>query len=1353
MATKQELQLEILNPEYSRFVKDQVLTEVQLNEIIDFFEDQHRLTRTCLIGTGIVCGLHMNRKGNVIILDHGAAITTDGDIIKVGTTRFEYFTQYTPPENSHYDPFYYESGGKEKMVSLYELITEEDKEKLTISDIKPLSELDGTIKDWVALIYLEYFLKDPEKCTPTNCDNLGMRQVARPKVMILSKDDMDKVIHKDEDEQIGDDIYLKYKDAYDRYFTFPPLKAKRVILNRYNTIKSNTLAGAYFNATKDGAAVLAEAVTDLYEAFRFLIDKDNSLDIKLLTDKLISSLTKPSVLLHAQYTYDFYKDIIQAYNELRELLYNLAFECCPNIYAFPKHIMLGAPNILHGQQQAEYRHQFYPSPAVTQNKKKAARAISMLERLRLLIESFDPQPAGGIRITPSRDYDRMLDERAIPFYYNKIRPLSKVWSYPRARKGLEKQNLSYHADQYEQPVPEEVLQPLDYDIDGHDFFRIEGHIGKDFKTVLKQLDSLKVSKGVPMDVVAVRLGDVRLSDIDLGDFECHFEDLNTMLRAFQVEMNCLLADGTAFFSGFTPRKELPHINLQRYVAGEGQPKWIIHSDLLKSTLKANLFEGGIFTREATLSRGRREILTGAGIGSVAGAGRGTAAGATGETPAVDTGRFSAVEKDDILSGLKKTDSVFAICDPFVRPVFTGDRIVKTRIDLNPETFGKYYLKALEGDVSSVDDFMEKARLAASEDPDLNKLDEDEKYVAFEYPMQIIGHLNYIQRYVPAYLGDISEKMITDYRGFSQAFCKRLKVMHTRLERYFRTGNYIAKGYENRYINMLDNLEKICCGNEKLEVILKEIEKRKAEILKNLSFSRFSQQHPGLEHKAGVHRGGTFVIVYAGSGRTRDPRTALKEILEARRTAGSDRLTDSLAEGLEYRDAETFAYFVASNEDVLDKEAELSKFLAFQKVPEGTVFSERMIREVNDQIDGIRKVICRDLNQPEQDIVIADFCLPYLCCSECPPVAFIIQKDQKQLALPVDSICSGREPIPFSAYTPKGAIITSPEAPESVIPGDNPMFDPRKVPENQIGKTITFLLDGETTDCAIVVKSAVSILTESKVSDSGRDEFTVEYMNKTDESVSGQNIYIWKFNDGTADEIVTGTASFNRKYSKRKLASQNIASIAVTIAIQNDPCESVGTLTVPVPTAGEQPDACLSEVVAMVEKMSKELANPKMVRRIREMDHPQLLEIYSGTVKIFDAAHEMIFSNDPRIKARLMLRIHESLKQIYEVQLIRTNPDVARILEILIRKLLMLMLMLVFCDAEIDPKVREILGMQTSMFQEMNRILLKKFPELDLANELELQVQDFARNYKSQDPNVMGMIKLLITGLKNFPETR
>jgi len=1324
MATKQELQLEILNLEYSRFVKDQVLTEVQLNEIIDFFEDQHRITRTCLIGTGIVCGLHLRHNPKSISLSQGVAITTDGDLLRMSATSFKYFAEYIQPDNGHYDPFYYKQGTEEKAVRLFQLITDEEKEKNTSLEIFNLEDLDSKINNWVAVLYLEYYLKEAEKCTPTNCDNLGRRQVAKPKVLLLSKEDMDKVIRLDTGEVIGDDIYLKYHEAYDKYFTFPVIRPKRVIMNKFNTLQGNALAGAYFTAAKDGSTALADTILGLYEAFKFLVDRDHSVNIKNLLQKLNTNLNSASNALYAQYTYDFYKDIVIAYNELRDILYNVAFECIPNLYAFPKHIMLGEPNIDYGPQPPAYRHQFYPSPAVSRHKTEVNVAIGMLDRMKLMIENFNPKEVDAIRITPSKDYDQPLEDRAIPFYYQNPDLLSQKWNYRKTLKANEKLNLSYNANLYAPPVTDETMNPLDYSIDEYNFFRIEGHIGKDYKIALKQLDDLKSQKGVPIDIVAVRLGDVKLSDINLDDFACQFEDLTTMLRAFQVEMNCILGDGSSFFSGFTAKPATPHINLQRYIAAEGQPQWNINETFIKDASKA----------------------ASAGLKNVAAENIGKAAAGNVKETISDSSRATIFELNPEID----------FCDRFINPVYEINRTVKIKIDDNPDSFGKYYLKAMETENLSVDEFVEKARSFASDDLELNSLNEDQRYVVFEYPTQIIGHLNFMQRFVPGSIGDITQKYVSDYRNFSQSFCRRLVIMRTRLEKFFRTGDYISQGYESAYMNMIDRLEKLCCGNEKLEVVMREIERRKAEILRNLSFARYADQHPGLEHKAGSHRGGTFVIVYASAPKSDQVQPAFSNLTFGRSASGRIAGMSRESMGTHYNDIDSFALYVVSNDEKINREDELGVFFANNNIERGSAYSEYVIKELNTRIAGISKIICKEISQPAANIVIADFCLPYLCCSDCPPVAFIIPKEKEvaeekvSLSLDKNLVCSNSDPLKFTVVPADGVV-------DAVDPGftgtiekgadGSTFFNPQKVTEGQFGTSVTFTVNGKPSDCAIVVKSPIILGLDFKLNDTEADNFDVVFINNTDEVKFGKQTYLWKFNDGSPDVTKTDTSEFTVTFSKKKLLDQNIGVIVVTVTVLNDPCNSAGTLSIEVPK-GEVVNECPEMVADIIETKLKELTSPEFVKRVEKVNNPEVQAIYETAVGLLKSSLKIL--NDPARKLKIIMKIDDTLRQIYLFKIDSTDPDLPRILEELLRDLLMLILNLVRCDDKINDEIVRIIISNIGMFIELQNQLIEKYPQLDLDNILEIDVIDYAKNFVSQDDHIIGILKALLESLGKFP---
>ena len=80
-----EAKLKKITTQYHTFEDNQVLTKDQLNEFINYFEDQDRMSRVFLSGVGIVCGfeLKINNEKTTITISQGAGVTTDGDLLKL----------------------------------------------------------------------------------------------------------------------------------------------------------------------------------------------------------------------------------------------------------------------------------------------------------------------------------------------------------------------------------------------------------------------------------------------------------------------------------------------------------------------------------------------------------------------------------------------------------------------------------------------------------------------------------------------------------------------------------------------------------------------------------------------------------------------------------------------------------------------------------------------------------------------------------------------------------------------------------------------------------------------------------------------------------------------------------------------------------------------------------------------------------------------------------------------------------------------------------------------------------------------------------------------------------------------
>lgn len=109
----------------------------------------------------------------------------------------------------------------------------------------------------------------------------------------------------------------------------------------------------------------------------------------------------------------------------------------------------------------------------------------------------------------------------------------------------------------------------------------------------------------------------------------------------------------------------------------------------------------------------------------------------------------------------------------------------------------------------------------------------------------------------------------------------------------------------------------------------EYSRRKAEVLEDLFFHKFAAKHPGLEHNAGVPKGGTLVLVCAAANPSSDKQEVFASMLR--------------------------------NLKSLNEEAKATLLLEAESLSDY--------------------------------IVVADFCLPYICCSKTPTVKIELRQVQ------------------------------------------------------------------------------------------------------------------------------------------------------------------------------------------------------------------------------------------------------------------------------------------------------------------------------------------------------------------------
>jgi len=95
---------------YPVFEANQVLTSGHLNDIVNYLDEQERLTRANLIGIGITCGLKItfDKTTMTIHVSKGAGVTSKGYLVVVpeeGLTLVSCRAGYKIPDTLEYKEF------------------------------------------------------------------------------------------------------------------------------------------------------------------------------------------------------------------------------------------------------------------------------------------------------------------------------------------------------------------------------------------------------------------------------------------------------------------------------------------------------------------------------------------------------------------------------------------------------------------------------------------------------------------------------------------------------------------------------------------------------------------------------------------------------------------------------------------------------------------------------------------------------------------------------------------------------------------------------------------------------------------------------------------------------------------------------------------------------------------------------------------------------------------------------------------------------------------------------------------------------------------------------------------------
>lgn len=856
--------------QYPIFEANQVLTNVNLNELFIYLDEQERLTRTNLIGIGIVCGLELSlvpgteTTGPTIGISKGCGVTSEGYlIIESADQALVSYRKYVPPSAISYSLF---ERTNPPQLDLWELFP------AGIPSTDPLT--NDFVNNKVVLLFLELKKEDLRNCSAVDCNDKGADVQVSLRRLLIAQKDLDDIIKDINDQKTGE-IPADSEAMVLARLNLPNLRLPRYDVPNTTPVTSAEVLEAFIKVFQGGrflAKNTQEALSKAYAVFHPVLGDlypkgtDPFSGFAATFNFLDSAPDNTGQVRFLQYYYDLFDDLIKAYDEFRWKGVDLLCACCPSEKLFPRHLMLGLLTSA-GVTTSTYRHHFLASSAISNCEERTRELRLLFQRLVEMTIRFTDKPLlpvlqlkalrdNQIRITPSKLGDVPLSEKAIPYYYtqNGTPPLYQLWSPEKTRRNRANQNLGYFAGTYALNDFEFVTDPLRYDLEPYNFLRIEGHLNKDYQVVLRTLLQLKAEYRLPFDIIALRTGvfDDKKT-IDLEKEKIRFQDLEAMYDTLRSTILGKWGQHLAFFYQLPDPRTKDFQDLQ-------PPKVTLLSKY-----------------EPTL------IL--------------------------EKGKFGAYFENLIWKKI-------------------GDKT-----DFNTIAFGQ--------NIQDIDEILRDIAIA---------------------------------------LAKFSEVLPADLAALKiDQLAKRfvdLRVVTKNLEVLVEQPSLVSQRYEAKVIdNIDDRLEAIIydCQLEPFQAIHTEYLKRLREAKQAQFLSFFLQQHPGIQHKAGVPLGGTFILVYHEETPKADV-TPIKPNLEVVNS------------------------FSAIDKYIYDKSFnELAKDLTISKNPNFINIFQLLRGEPVTLIDTIVKPdlspLERILAATEADLpngtVIADFYLPYSFNSNGTPIQFVL----------------------------------------------------------------------------------------------------------------------------------------------------------------------------------------------------------------------------------------------------------------------------------------------------------------------------------------------------------------------------
>ena len=497
------------NSKYPVFEADQVLSQKHLNSVVSYLEEQDRLSRTGLLGMGIVCGLEISHpQPNQIKIGCGTAVTSLGYEINWEEKLFTFYHNLELSANflgANYskEPFLepmLKYGSKYlPFKNAIELL------EPTTTELVKTAIPNGFFNDKVVLLILETALIDEKNCVNTNCDDKGKRLEFTVRPLVINNSDIAPLLLS------GFDI----KKA-----------SQKIVTPRYNVPFKNLVTGQQvldgFKNWYDDAFLtqLSNQINAIYNTNKNVLKSTSDFSsLNNCKTQLTQTINTNKDKLQIQYVCDWIGDIVSAYNEIVDFENQNPTFCCFDESQFPFHIILGNINM-----ENNFRTPFVKTGNTDKEILLRNKLNILFERLVLLVKSWSITDT-VIRITPTIYGKTPLSKKSIPYYYSNFLDLNKKWNPDKTIKNKTNEILSYQSEKPNYTDLQWVKKPLLYDLEPYNFLRIEGHIGKNYLEVLTELSSLKDTYNLPFKTIALNAVDYVGKEVDITKHQGDWTDL------------------------------------------------------------------------------------------------------------------------------------------------------------------------------------------------------------------------------------------------------------------------------------------------------------------------------------------------------------------------------------------------------------------------------------------------------------------------------------------------------------------------------------------------------------------------------------------------------------------------------------------------------------------------------------------------------------------------------------------------------------------------------------------------------------------------------------------------------------